>query len=350
MELSHFLIRSDKLKPGMVIAQPVLSDTEQVLLDEGITLTGEFILHLIQRQVPYVSVVRDAGNEVTRELTGVYMETVDVIKSVFETVRIFREVPIEDCKDLVANNIYFLINFADILDNLHRIKLHNDYTFYHSLHVAIISGVIGKWMGLQGEELTEIILAGLLHDVGKALVPESILNKPAALTVDEMKIMKMHPYRGYELLAGSSAISQAVKLGILSHHEREDGSGYPDGLCAGDISLYGKITAVADMYDAMSTERVYRKKIPPFTVMEIIFKEMFYKLNPDICFTFLERIRRHMQGCTVWLNDGSKAKVVELPHSLGARPVVRLEDGTLLDLDGDRSFYVQEIVNEMAAE
>ena len=347
---NQHLLRVEELRPGMIVAQPVLSDTGQILLEKGIFLTQDFIGNLSNWKISHVSIVRpNTSLSSNCRFFCIYKDTLTSVEETFKKVRAFKEVPIAECKELVENYIELIVNIVGVIDDLHNVKSHNEYTFRHSLNVAIIAGIIGKWMGFAGKDLKDIILAGLLHDIGKVLIPEDILDKPGKLTPEEMAVVRAHPTHGYHLLDDCFDITEEVKLGILQHHEREDGSGYPLGLTREKIHMYAKIVAIADIYDAMSTERVYRKKVPPFTVVEVILDQMYDKLNPQICLIFLAHIRGFLIGSSVLLNDGSKAKVVLLNGMLKLRPVVQLESGDLIDLDREKNLEVVTMLEEVNA-
>ncbi len=334
----------------MVIAQPVVTETGQLLLQKGLPLTDNLVRRLSRWPVPNVSVrlpekVRYADPDFCRK----YNETLELIASAFEKTRIFKEVPIAECKEIVNNYIELMIDIVGVVDSLYQVKDHNEYTFRHSLNVAIMAGILGKWLGFAGQQLKDIILAGLLHDIGKIMIPQSILDKPGKLTDEEMDIVKTHPKIGDQLIAGASELSQAVKLGILQHHERSDGSGYPAGLVYGDIHICARIVAIADVYDAMTTERVYRKQMPPFTAVEIIIEEMYDKLDPELCCTFITNMRRTLIGSSVLLSDGNKARVVLLHDLLSTRPIVQLETGYVMDLEKNRGINVVALLEENTA-
>ena len=269
-----------------------------------------------------------------------YDETLDIISSTFKKVRIFDEVPIAECQELAENYIELMIDIEGVLDNLYRLQTHHEYTFKHSLHVAILTGLLGKWTGFTGAILKDFILSGLLHDIGKALVPREILDKPGPLTTEEMDIIKLHSEQGYHLLSNCDDVSEEVKLGVLQHHEREDGSGYPLGLKGKDLNICAKFVAIADIYSAMTTERTYRKKIPPFTAINIILNQMYGKLDSIICLTLSAKLQNYLLGMRVLLNNGKQGKVVQIPNIATARPIVRLDDGILLDLDNDEKITV----------
>jgi HD-GYP domain-containing protein (c-di-GMP phosphodiesterase class II) len=347
MDSKQYLVRTKDLKAGMVIAQTIVSEKGQILLEQGSTLTDNLIKDIINWQISYVSIARPPKNSYSDPyFSKIYQETLDLISSTFEKVRTVRGLQIEECKELVENYIELMIDIVGVVDNLYRVRSHHEYTFRHSLNVAILTGLLGKWLGFTGRRLKNLILSGLLHDVGKVFIPPKILDKPGQLTSKERELMKKHPMYSYKLLANILEVPEEVRLGVLQHHEREDGSGYPTGLHRGDINIYAKVVAIADMYDAMTTERVYRKKMPPFAAIDIILGQMYDKLDPAICLTFSANLRRCLVGMPVLLSDGNKGKVVFLTDIATARLVVRLEDDTLIDLEENREIEIVAVLEE----
>ena len=220
----------------------------------------------------------------------------------------------------------------------------DDYTLHHSLSVAAIAGILGKWAGHSGETLKNIILAGLLHDVGKLNIPQTILTKTGPLDAVELELIRNHPVEGYRLLAQAPNVGQDVLLGVLQHHEREDGSGYPMGRGEGKIHFFAKIIAIADIYTAMTANRVYRSRQTPFDVVKEINRDMYGKLDAQLCISFLKNIRDSLVGNTVVLNDGRKAKVISAGSLASERPVVLTEDNILLDLEYDQGVRIVECI------
>lgn len=341
------VIRLNKLQPGMIVAKTIVSETGKVLLGQGTLLTGALIAQLIKWQVTEVAVAMPtAGNMSQQQFTALYETTLESVARHFESVRAFQEVPVAELTELVDSYLELMVNVAGVVDRLYKVQMHNEYTFQHSLNVAVLSGVLGKWMGFSGRRLKELILAGLLHDIGKTLVPAEILNKASRLSGEEMNVIRAHSAQGYQLLQDCKDIPNAVKLGVCQHHEREDGSGYPFGLRHYHIHIYAKIVAVADSYDAMSSERVYRPKMPPFQVIEILLEQLG-KLNTQVCVTLLTNIRRFLLGSSVLLSDGKKATIVELNDMLRIRPIVQNEQGEVIDLARREDLEVVTIFDEM---
>lgn len=340
------MVLTRDLQAGMIIAQPVFSEKKQILLEQGAVVTADIIKKLTAWGIKGVSIAcPDTTDFINPDLFRMYNETLDMISSTFKEVRLLKEVPLAECIDLAGNYVELMIDIESVLDNLYRIRVHHEYTFTHSLHVAILAGLLGKWMGFTGGNLKNLILSGLLHDIGKALIPQRILEKPGPLTTEEMDIIKLHSTQGYHLLGNCIEIPEEVKLGVLQHHEREDGSGYPFGLKGKDISIYAKFVAIADVYDAMTTDRVYRAKHPPITTLHTMLTHMHDKLDSIICLTFSAKLQKFLIGSRVLLNNGLKGKIVQIPNIATARPVVRLDSGVLVNLDNDQQTMIVEVLD-----
>jgi putative nucleotidyltransferase with HDIG domain len=341
----HDLVLTKDLRSGMVIAQPVIAENGQILLDRGVILTDDYIKNLHNWEITSVRIKRpEKSSRCSRPFISTYKETLDLVAATFTKVQKFKEVPIAECKELAENYIELMIDIEGVLDSLYRVKTHHAYTFSHSLNVAILTGLLGKWMGFKRTQLKNLILAGLLHDIGKALIPQKILDKPGALSAEEMEIVKTHTMQGYNLLVDCHEIAKDVKLGVLQHHEREDGSGYPLGLRGGDINILAKFVAVADVYDAMTTERSYRKKLPPFTAINLMLGNMGNQLDSIICLTLLAKLWRYLIGTRVILSNGEQGQVVQVGNIANAKPVIQLDDGRLLDLDNHEKITIVAIL------
>ena len=335
--------------PGMILDKAVLHPDGQVFLPEGTVLDEEHIDKLRKmgtnilgiREIP----VR-RKEPPPASFTRAYEYATALVRQAFLQMRYCKEMPFQAMKESMLPLIEPLIQSAGNIRHLDFIRQEEDYTFQHSVNVAILNGIIGKWMGLTPGELKELFLTGLLHDAGKTQIPLEILNKPARLNKKEMAAVKLHTAKGIALLQKADAhVSGGVLAGIAHHHERNDGSGYPRGLAAPDIHLYARITAVADVYDAMTSDRVYHKKGTPFSVAEVIHAEMFAKLATAICWAFLNNVRDGLTGATVLLNDGQKAKVICFGRPEGVRPIVKTSDGLFIDLDKNKSLSIAAVID-----
>jgi len=230
----------------------------------------------------------------------------------------------------------------DVFDMLHNMRQVNDSTYAHSLNVAIISRIIGKWLHFSNEELDTLTLAGLLHDIGKTKIPDEVLNKDGKLTDEEFQMIRNHPKYGYDILK-SQPLNSHIKKVALMHHERCDGSGYPMGLTMEEIDDYALIIAIADVYDAMTAARSYRAPLCPFEVIAEFEKDGLQKYKPKYILTFLENIANAYQNNRVMLSDGTSARIVLLNHRRLSKPLVQLDDGACIDLEKS-PLYIKAII------
>ncbi|MBP2656043.1 MAG: rpfG 8 [Firmicutes bacterium] len=348
MNVRKYLVGN--VTPGMELANPVINENGQFIVPGGTVLTGSLIDRLKLINVEELDILvankekapTDIGDPVV--FKAVYNEIMDVMKKCFSAIQYLKEVPLNQMRSLIDKSIDPLVNSVGIIDHLHTIRRQDDYTFHHCINVAVISGILGKWMGLSEEEIKDVILSGLLHDVGKTVIPLEILNKPAKLTSKEMEIMKGHTVHGYKLLQATDNVKADVLYGVLQHHERIDGSGYPFGISDKKIHIFAKIIAVADIYDAMTSDRAYQKKRTPFEVVEVIYREMFDKLDPNICFVFLNNVGDSFIGTQVKLSDGRRAEVVCRGVSSISRFMVCTREGEFIDLGTNKEISIVELV------
>lgn len=336
----------DTLKAGMKLGKDIISADRKILLAAGTQLSDAHIKHLCELNVKSVVITVssiDRSDQTFSDFTHKYAHILDSVKDAFEHVRVFNEVPLVQMQELVQFSINPITETFGIIEYLHKIQKQDGYTYQHSLNVAIIAGVIGKWFKYQGRELADLILAGLLHDLGKLKVPLSILNKPEKLSFEEMQEIKKHPDQGYQLIKDAD-ISKKVKNAILQHHERYDGSGYPQGLKFSEICDYAAIIAVADIYDAITTKRVYRGKQTPLLAAEILAEQMYGQLDPHICNTFLAYLNKSCLGANVRLSDGRAAKIIHIDSQRICWPIIKTTDGQIIDLSMDRTVDLLEFL------
>lgn len=350
-------VKTNDLFPGMFVDRAVLSGEGVVLLDRGIHLTKAHINSLQRWGVPFLYIdeskdipaARPDGSKLTAgEFLEKYIETIEIIKNAFHHIRYFKEVPIAQMRELAEERIPLLAETAGVIEYLYEIRLHSDYTFQHSLNVAVIAGILGKWRTYKGTALKNLIFAGLLHDIGKIAIPLAILDKPSKLSPKEFEIIKQHSQSGYQLVKDSALVPDSTKLGILQHHERLDGSGYPDGMKGSRIHDYAKIIAVADIYDAMTADRSYRRRLTPLAALESISDQMYEKLETGICMTFLDNMRDYHSANSVLLSNGQRAKIIVLStdNRRWTKPVVCIANGTLIDLQNEEEISVVDLYEE----
>ena len=222
---------------------------------------------------------------------------------------------------------------SNVIICLNNIRAKDEYTYTHCVNVAFYSMLIAKWLTLSKEEIEEIIQAGLLHDIGKVLIPDEILNKRGKLSDVELDIMQRHSLIGYFCIKNIEEISQPIKEAVLSHHERVDCSGYPYGLRGDEIGLYAKIIAIADVYDAMTQDRVYKKGVNPFEAFEMFQTLGMGTFDIHVLNVFLKNMAVNFTGLNVILENGERGEIVYVPPYEITKPII-LNGSSFIDLSG----------------
>ena len=220
-----------------------------------------------------------------------------------EEVKKELEKTVEEIKNSLAVNV-------DLLNEILGVKEVDEYLYNHSLNVAVISNLIGKWINLPQEDLDTLVLAGLVHDIGKLKVDPQVLNKPGKLTDEEFLEMKKHPVYSHKMLTEMGYTDQKMIKAVTLHHEKVDGSGYPLGISGDKLPIHAKILAIADIFDAMTSNRVYKERVSPFKVLEMFQNQTFGKLDYSIIMTFIKKFTEYYVGSEVQLSNGEKAKIV----------------------------------------
>ena len=232
---------------------------------------------------------------------------------------------------------------VELFDMIHQMHSLNDTVYAHCVNVALISRMIGRWLHLEQHDLDVLTCCGLFHDIGKLTIPDEVLNKPGKLTDEEFALIKSHPKTGYEILRNQN-IDNRIMQAALMHHERYDGSGYPNQLTSELLSDFSTIVAIADVYDAMTAARSYREPLCPFQVIEKFEQEGFQKYHTKYIYVFLHNIASTYQSNRVMLNDGRGCKIVMLNQNTLSKPIVQFDDGSCLDLSSHRELYITKIL------
>ncbi len=224
----------------------------------------------------------------------------------------------------------------DILTYIQNMQGNDDSVYAHSVNVALVSRAIGKWLKLSHDDLDDLTLAGLLHDIGKCNVPPEILNKAGRLTEEEFELIKKHPLDGRKLLKQCADMDSRYLNAALQHHERSDGSGYPRGLDDDEIDDFAAIVAIADVYDAMTATRAYRSAMSPFEVIRTFEKDGLSKYRTGYILTFLQKIAEAYQNSLVLLSDGRRGRVIYTHKHHLSMPIVELAGRSIVDLVQNR--------------
>lgn len=350
-------VRTRSLEEGAKIDQTIKNQQGRILIARGTVLDDYLIDSLGKLQVAGVY-ISEGEEEPENEKEEVSKEAEEKIEKLMVADRSKVKLS-ESVKKRVAEGVQFLYSGTDsadfekatsgittelmkaITDNdaiavdIGELKVSDEYTFKHSVDVATMSMIIAKKHGLSEKDIYEIGIAGLLHDIGKSKIPNEVLNKPGRLTDEEFSLMKQHTLLGYQILKNKRDISDRIKMAVLQHHEKINGKGYPQGLSTEKINLFAKIMSVADIYDALVTERPYKKPFSKRNAVEIIMS-LTGELDITAMKSFLGSVILYPTNSIVQLSNGEKAKVVENDPDYVLRPkVVGLMSGRVYDLAKD---------------
>ena len=274
-----------------------------------------------------------------------YLLFIEHLKTVFTNIKTNPNYKI-DIKELVEKitPLYQSRNtITELFDMIQQMRSINDTIYAHCVNVALISRMIGRWVHLEQHDLDILTCSGLLHDIGKLAIPEEILNKPGKLTDEEFTLIKSHPKMGYDML-NKYDIDNRIKQTALMHHERYDGSGYPNGLGSEFLPDFAMIIAIADVYDAMTAARAYREPLCAFQVIENFERDGYQKYHTKYIYVFLNRIATTYQSNRIMLNDGRAAKIVMLNQSTLSKPIIQFDDGSCIDLSTQKELYITKIM------
>lgn len=327
------VLRADKLQVGMRLGENVYRE-EQLVISEGMSLTARHIKMICQMGITEVKIFEEHPKIIkkTVEYKEKYKESVENFKHICYHTAIGSMIIYNEVKECLDPLIDELEKNPEMALKLWQIHTADFYTYEHSVKVCMLSVLMAKWMGKPKLYLDEMAKVGLLHDIGKCNIPNEILNKPDTLTEEEFSVMKTHSTLGYVLLSNTKALNRDILKGILHHHERYDGTGYPSKLYGDTIHEYARIVSVVDVFDAMTSNRIYREKMNPFKVLEIMKDGSQGALDPEISNHFIEKIIKSYIGEKVILNNGVIGTIVNVHEKKPDRPVIKVGDQQI-DLD-----------------
>ena len=376
--LKAFAVRS--LLPEMLIGRAIYDgDTEDVLVEGGTVLDRETIKLLKKKWIASVYVDEDSiiaavqrekkakadavpksfvdkvapAPERTVKLDSKYEENYHYVytemEKLFQQAAITGKLNMDILQPVMASGRLRELykEGATAVSMIYTMNQEGDYNLHHCVHLAILSGLMAKWMGLSGIDRQNLVLAGLFLDIGKQFIDKELLEKKGRLTEEEFDILKNHVVDSFKVLECSDLSGRTDLMnGIIQHHERCDGSGYPSGLDGDRISTYGKVLAVLDSYDAMASSRTYAEKRSPFEVFKILYADVLDgKLDSEYAVLFMRKLNAALNGCWLRLSDGSAGRIVYIDQSrVTAMPVVQLVDGGFIDLNTVKEITVVEIM------
>ena len=336
------------LRTGMILAKGLYGKDGSLLLQQGQNLKESYISHISSQGYKGVYIFDKLSDDIEiKEVINDELRStaVKTIKDMYIQSKYSNSLPLTDsAKEIVHELVESIIENNNIMVNMIDLKSFDDYTYYHSVNVAVLSLIIGTEYRLNMTELFKLGLGAILHDIGKVFVDKEIIEKPSLLTTEEYELVKKHTELGYEYLNNTSMLEvPATSLAaVLQHHERYDGSGYPNALRGNKITIFGRMVAIADVYDAIISDRPYRPGMSPSEAMEYLMGGSGTLFDPNLINIFTRKVAAYPLGTCVRLSNGLNAIVVENYEDCSTRPKVKLifsyeGNPIYFDLKNDRS-------------
>lgn len=360
-------IFTSELKEGMITAADTYSTSGKLILPVDTVITSSVIQRLIDNEVVFVEIIEESIEVSEASGLSAFIKNLEVnndrIVSTPEYKKFKRRYDntIEDMQshlnDIVHKNarievdnmVKDTLNIIKSTDSklsifamMSTLKNYDDSTFHHSLNVALICNILGTWLELPESECDLLTACGLFHDIGKIVIPDRIIKKPTKLSPEEFEIIKLHPKKGYDMLRKQN-IDIHIQYAALMHHEKCDGSGYPLGLIDNQIDWCSQIVTIADIYEAMTSKRVYRDAMSPFQVIEIFEHDGLKKYNPKFLLTFLENVVNSYMNCKVKLSNGNEGDIVYINKVNLSKPLIKTQN-EFIDLSKNSDIIIESIL------
>lgn len=353
-----------QLIPGMIVAEDVRTLDHQLVLTKGTILNDNLItkLHMYSIYSIYVERKNSVLSDIST-ITDISMTYSERLKQTpeFKAFKKSYELGIDSFQDAInkvitkeekidvkallqtsLTQITEAVGNGSILNMLQNMREYDDSTYTHCLNVGLLSHVFATWMKFSTEDIETMTACGLLHDIGKLMIPHEIISKPGKLTDNEYKLIKTHPISGYQLLK-ESGVEDAIAYSALMHHERNDGTGYPMRLPGSRIHPFAKMISIVDVYDAMTAARVYRPAMCPFKVIEIFEEEGFDKYDVEYLLVFLTNVVNSYLQNSCLLSDGREATIIMINKDRLSRPVVQAGND-FIDLMERTDLHIEKII------
>ncbi len=355
-------VNTENLIPGMITAEDVYNYNNQLILPKGIILNDRTITKLafysilsvrVDDQVPETSLDKASYELSYAERIRMSPDFVQFRKEFEEDVNNFKSVMNDVVEkgapldvDKLMNHTLNILDISathpNVFDMLHCMKEYDDATYVHSMNVALICNIFARWMRMNEEEICMATVSGLLHDIGKTKIPDNIIKKPGKLTDSEYSLVQTHPQEGYRILQ-SSQLDPEVLNAVLMHHERCDGTGYPSHLTGDKIGKFAKMVSIADVYDAMTSARIYRGPLCPFKAIALFESEGLQKYDTQCILTFLENVVNTYLLNEVRLSNGLTGHIVFVNRNKLSAPTVQTDHG-FIDLSVRPDITIEALI------
>lgn len=331
-------IPTNCLKENMILGKNIYSEDGTVLLAANVVLTYEYINSLQKLGINGVYIEDSISQNI--EIKNVISEElkIEAIKSIKETYNNTSNITknINTIKNIAVKMMDEILNNKSVMINMVDIKSFDNYMYMHSVNVGILAAVMGIALNLESKKIEKLTISALLHDIGKVFISKDIVNKAENLSDEEEKSIKKHPNLGYKYIRGYYNIAVTSYVGILQHHERYDGKGYPDNKKGEEISLFGRIISICDAYDNAISNRYGKEVCTPTDAIEYIMAYNGQKFDPKIVKIFLRKVAPYPLGSILKLSNGEEVIVIENNEECSMRPKVRgVQNNVIYDLTYD---------------
>ncbi len=339
-------IKTSNLNVGVKLGKDIFTYDGQKLLNGGTIITQEHLDGFARRNIEDAFVMEELKPAKRNEklFIDVYQDSIYAVKEFITDAKLGNPLEPDEINSTVEALFSQLFDGVTIFKNISILKDKDDYLFTHSINVSILSMLAGKWLEMSNDDIRQLGVAGLLHDIGKVFVDSEILTKAGKLTADEFEEMKKHCHLGYDLLTSLEWVQPSVAEAVLMHHERMDGSGYPSKIKNYQNNIYAPVLAVCDIYDAITSERVYSARRSPFAAADILWEESFGKLDPHVTRVFFNRIGSQLLGSKVRLTNNEVGTVVFIDAFQPTRPLIQV-GGSFINLATSKDITILEVID-----
>ncbi len=341
-------------KPGQILAQDIYHGNKDysLIAPKNLRLSPYIIRRLISLDVDKITIFNEEyQTEVpvaeklptTQLFKENYTENAQIVKDVLNDLAVGKKLEMDTLTPVFDAMYQQVSQNYSLIDCINEIREADAYTYHHSLNVSLYAGLIATWMNLPEAAIQDIIQAGVLHDTGKSKIPQEILTKKGPLSEQEFEMMKKHSIYGYQLIKDAPGVNEDISLGVLMHHEKNDGQGYPLGLEGKKIHPYAKIIAIADVYDALTSERSYKHRLTPFNTFEELQQIGYSHFDPKVIITFLDNITSYYIGAKVQLNTGETGEIIAILSQSISKPIIKLND-QMIDLSQEPNYTIEKML------
>ena len=350
MSENNEFLNVQELKIGMLIKRDVIKNGS-LLITEGSIINEELIARLnkayflekIEVNVSKEVIAQSTKEAEMQKMEKTFKEISASLKELFINLDKADGDKINDLREFSEKIQKELKSTEVVISTVVFKGSGEDYIYRHGVNVAILSALLGNWIGLEQSKINLLIYSALLHDFGITKLDEKVPEKPDILIEEKYKGTMKHAKIGYRHVDSIPDLDKSVSYGVLMHHEREDGSGYPLAITGEKIHCFAKIIAIADELDVMNSDEAYKNERGPFEILEIIKEKSLNKLDYEYSKVFLEHISNYYMGEDVLLSTGEKAKILQVNMNDLSRPLI-LKDGDFIDLSQNKSIYIKKLI------